>query len=91
MSTPPPSEGLSPAAVALIFETRILVDAVEFFRPGEPVLDPDSGEYHPSPDQIFYTGPTRRPSSGRTSGSRARNIAGTLHGTVLKAFTVRAR
>ncbi|MGW6902306.1 DUF6093 family protein [Streptomyces sp. NPDC054919] len=22
----------------------------------EPVLDPDSGEYHPGPDQILYTG-----------------------------------
>ncbi|MET7492795.1 hypothetical protein [Streptomyces sp900116325] len=29
---------------------------VEIFRPGEPVLDPDSGEYHPGPDQILYTG-----------------------------------
>lgn len=57
MSTPPPSEGLSLAAVAPIVETRILVDTVEIFRPGEPVLDPDSGEYHPGPDQILYTGP----------------------------------
>ncbi|WP_329157451.1 DUF6093 family protein [Streptomyces sp. NBC_01717] len=56
MSTPPPSEGLSLAAVAPIVETRILVDTVEIFRAGEPVLDPDSGEYHPGPDQILYTG-----------------------------------
>ncbi|MEU1371108.1 DUF6093 family protein [Streptomyces sp. NPDC005803] len=56
MSTPPPSEGLSLVAVAPIVETRILVDTVEIFRPGEPVLDPDSGEYHPGPDQIIYTG-----------------------------------
>ncbi|WP_406435575.1 DUF6093 family protein [Streptomyces sp. NBC_01589] len=32
------------------------VDTVEIFRPGEPVFDPDSGEYHPGPDQILYTG-----------------------------------
>ncbi|WP_330481155.1 hypothetical protein [Streptomyces sp. NBC_00724] len=57
MSTPPPSEGLSLAAVAPIVETRILVDTVERFRPGEPVLDPDSGEYHPGPGQILYTEP----------------------------------
>ncbi|MGW3246575.1 DUF6093 family protein [Streptomyces sp. NPDC001070] len=58
MSTPPPpSEGLSLAAVAPIVETRILVDTVEIFRPGEPVLDPDSGEYIPGPDTIIYDGP----------------------------------
>src|SRR4051812_21141146 len=57
MSTPPPSEGLSLAAVAPIVETRILVDTVEIFRPGAPVLDPDSGEYEPGPDTIIYTGP----------------------------------
>ncbi|MEU4095491.1 DUF6093 family protein [Streptomyces sp. NPDC026673] len=56
MSTPPPSEGLSLAAIAPIVETRILVDTVEIFRPGEPVLDPDSGEYEPGPDAIVYTG-----------------------------------
>lgn len=56
MGTPPPSEGLSLAAVAPIVETRILVNTIENFRPGEPVLDPDSGEYHPGPDQILYTG-----------------------------------
>ncbi|WP_147317944.1 DUF6093 family protein [Streptomyces sp. 3212.3] len=58
MSTPPPpSEGLSLAAVAPIVETRILVDTVEIFRPGPEVLDPDTGEYHPGPDEVVYTGP----------------------------------
>ncbi|MGW9133050.1 DUF6233 domain-containing protein [Streptomyces sp. NPDC055681] len=42
MSTPPPTEGLSLAAVAPVVETRIPVEAVEIFNPGEPVLDPDS-------------------------------------------------
>ncbi|MFJ9917642.1 DUF6093 family protein [Actinacidiphila glaucinigra] len=57
MSTPPPSEGLSLAAVAPIIETGILVDTVEIFRPGEPVLDSDSGECIPGPDTIIYDGP----------------------------------
>ncbi|MFB7225920.1 DUF6093 family protein [Streptomyces sp. NPDC056227] len=55
-SAPPHSERFSLAAVAPIVETRILVDTVEIFRPGEPVLEPDSGEYHPGPDRILYTG-----------------------------------
>lgn len=34
----------------------ILVETVEIYRSGEPVLDPDSGEYHPGPDTIVYSG-----------------------------------
>ncbi|MGY4906870.1 hypothetical protein [Streptomyces sp. 900116325] len=55
MSTPPPSEGLSLAAIAPIVETRILVDTVEISTLGESVLDPDTGD-HPGPDQILCTG-----------------------------------
>jgi hypothetical protein len=57
MTTPAPAEGLSLAAVAPIVESRILVDAVQIFRPGPEVLDPDSGEYVPGPDTIVYDGP----------------------------------
>ena len=49
MSTPPPSEGLSLAAVAPIVETRILVDTVEIFRAGEPVLEPGLRRVPPRP------------------------------------------
>ncbi|MET9412114.1 DUF6093 family protein [Streptomyces sp. NPDC002935] len=54
MSTPPPSEGLTLAAVATIVETRILVDTVEIFRPGPQILNPDTGVYEPGPDTILY-------------------------------------
>ncbi|MFC7219669.1 DUF6093 family protein [Streptomyces polyrhachis] len=56
MTTPTPSAGLSLAAVAPIVETRILVDTVQTYRPGPPVLDPASGEYVPGPDTITYEG-----------------------------------
>lgn len=56
MSTPPPSEGLSLAAIAPIVETRILVDTVQIFRPGPQVLNPDTGVYEPGPDVIVYEG-----------------------------------
>ncbi|WP_326827982.1 MULTISPECIES: DUF6093 family protein [unclassified Streptomyces] len=69
MSTPPHSEGLSLAAVAPIVETRILVDTVEIFRPGEPVFDPDSDEYHSGPDTIIYTGSGAIFASGRPGWS----------------------
>ncbi len=32
------------------------MDTVQIFRPGEQVLDPDSGEYVPGPDFIVYEG-----------------------------------
>ncbi|MCT9003541.1 DUF6093 family protein [Streptomyces rhizosphaerihabitans] len=56
MSTPPPSEGLTLAAVATIVETRILVDTVEIFRPGPQILNPDTGVYEPGPDLVLYQG-----------------------------------
>lgn len=56
MSTPPSSEGLTLAAVASIVETRILVDAVDIFRPGPQILNPDTGVYEPGPAAIVYRG-----------------------------------
>lgn len=41
------------------------MDTVEIFRAGEPVLHPDSGEYHPGPDQILSTGAGAISASGR--------------------------
>jgi hypothetical protein len=39
-----------------MIESRILVDTVEIFRPGPPVLEEASGEYVPGQDTIVYHG-----------------------------------
>ncbi|MFE2578869.1 DUF6093 family protein [Streptomyces sp. NPDC059378] len=35
---------------------RILVDTVQIFRPGTPILNEETGEYEPGPDVILYQG-----------------------------------
>ncbi|MFJ4684714.1 DUF6093 family protein [Streptomyces sp. NPDC088789] len=51
-----PAEGLTLGAVSAIVEKRILTDTVRLHRPGEPVFNPDTGQYEPGPPVIIYEG-----------------------------------
>ncbi|WP_345036011.1 DUF6093 family protein [Streptomyces sannanensis] len=54
MSTP--TEGLTLGAVSDIIERKILTDTVKITRPGEPVFNPDTGQYEPGPPIAIYEG-----------------------------------
>ncbi|MFG2785954.1 hypothetical protein ACGFY7_50105 [Streptomyces prunicolor] len=45
MSTP--TEGLTLGAVSALIERKILTDIVRISRAGEPVFNPDTGQYEP--------------------------------------------
>ncbi|WP_172387346.1 DUF6093 family protein [Streptomyces sp. MNP-20] len=49
--------GLTLKAVGAIVEKKILTDTVKIFRAGEPVFNPDTGQYEPGPPVTVYEGP----------------------------------
>ncbi|MEW1658826.1 DUF6093 family protein [Streptomyces sp. NPDC093707] len=52
-----PSEGLTLGAVSAIVEKKILTNKIRIYRPGEPVFNPDTGQYDPGPPVTVYEGP----------------------------------
>ena len=54
MSTP--TEGLTLGAVSDLIKRKILTDIVRITRPGEPVFNPDTGQYEPGPPKVVYEG-----------------------------------
>ncbi|MFE5296983.1 DUF6093 family protein [Streptomyces sp. NPDC056632] len=54
MSTP--TEGLTLRAVSELVEKKILTDTVRIERKGEPVFNPDTGQYEPGPPVMVYEG-----------------------------------
>ncbi|MFF3378128.1 DUF6093 family protein [Streptomyces sp. NPDC002680] len=52
----PVNEGLTLGAVSEIIERKILTDTVKISRPGEPVFNPDTGQYEPGPPVTVYDG-----------------------------------
>ncbi|MCK7627229.1 DUF6093 family protein [Streptomyces sp. RS10V-4] len=52
-----PTEGLTLGAVSAIVEKKILNNKIRIFRPGEPVFNPDTGQYEPGPPVTVYDGP----------------------------------
>lgn len=54
MSTP--TEGLTLGAVSELIERKILTDTVRISRDGEPVFNPDTGQYEPGPPVIVHEG-----------------------------------
>ncbi|WP_328403985.1 DUF6093 family protein [Streptomyces sp. NBC_00390] len=52
-----PAEGLTLGAVSAIVERRILTNKVRVERKGEPVFNPDTGQYEPGPPVKVYEGP----------------------------------
>ncbi|WP_274558062.1 DUF6093 family protein [Streptomyces spiramyceticus] len=52
-----PSEGLTLGAVSAIVERKILTNKVRIERKGEPVFNPDTGQYEPGPPVMVYEGP----------------------------------
>lgn len=52
-----PYEGLTLGAVSAIVERRILTNKVRIQRKGEPVFNPDTGQYEPGPPVAVYEGP----------------------------------
>ena len=60
-----PTEGLTLGAVSAIVEKKILTSKVRVYRPGEPVFNPDTGQYEPGPPITVYEGPgTLFPANG---------------------------
>ncbi|MGM9465383.1 DUF6093 family protein [Streptomyces murinus] len=52
-----PIEGLTLGAVSAIVEKKILKDKIRIYRPGEPVFNPDTGQYEPGPPVTIHEGP----------------------------------
>ncbi|MGW6238374.1 DUF6093 family protein [Streptomyces sp. NPDC055094] len=52
-----PTEGLTLGAVSAIVEKKILTNKIKIYRPGEPVFNPDTGQYEPGPPVTIYEGP----------------------------------
>ncbi|MEV7279730.1 DUF6093 family protein [Streptomyces sp. NPDC093111] len=52
-----PTEGLTLGAVSAIVEKKILTSKIRIYRPGEPVFNPDTGQYEPGPPVTVYEGP----------------------------------
>lgn len=52
-----PTEGLTLGAVSAIVEKKILTNKIRIYRPGEPVFNPDTGQYEPGPPVTIYEGP----------------------------------
>lgn len=52
-----PTEGLTLGAVSAIVENKILTNKIRIYRPGEPVFNPDTGQYEPGPPVTVYEGP----------------------------------
>ncbi|MET9353615.1 DUF6093 family protein [Streptomyces sp. NPDC006617] len=52
-----PTEGLTLGAVSAIVEKKILTNKIGIYRPGEPVFNPDTGQYEPGPPVTIYEGP----------------------------------
>ncbi|MEU7180820.1 MULTISPECIES: DUF6093 family protein [Streptomyces] len=50
------TEGLTMGAVSAIVERKILTDKIRIYRPGEPVFDPDTGQYKPGLPVTVYEG-----------------------------------
>ncbi|MFG2022312.1 DUF6093 family protein [Streptomyces sp. NPDC048825] len=51
-----PVEGLTLGAVSAIVEKKILTDVIKIYRPGDPVFNPDTGQYEPGPPVGIYEG-----------------------------------
>ncbi|MGW6393317.1 DUF6093 family protein [Streptomyces sp. NPDC055103] len=51
------TEGLTLGAVSAIVEKKILTSKIRIYRPGEPVFNPDTGQYEPGPPITVYEGP----------------------------------
>jgi hypothetical protein len=51
-----PTEGLTLRAVSDLIQRKILTDTVRISREGEPVFNPDTGQYEPGPPVILYEG-----------------------------------
>ncbi|MBY8889221.1 DUF6093 family protein [Streptomyces sp. PTM05] len=51
------TEGLTLGAVSAIVEKKILTNKIRIYRPGEPVFNPDTGQYEPGPPITIYEGP----------------------------------
>lgn len=51
------TEGLTLGAVSAIVEKKILTSEIRIYRPGEPVFNPDTGQYEPGPSITVYEGP----------------------------------
>ncbi|MFF8769072.1 DUF6093 family protein [Kitasatospora sp. NPDC015120] len=49
--------------IALI-ERTLLTEEVKIGKPGQPVFDPETGQYVPGPDEIAYQGPGLHRASG---------------------------
>ncbi|MCB8906779.1 MULTISPECIES: DUF6093 family protein [unclassified Streptomyces] len=49
--------GLTLGAVSAIVEKKILTSKIRIYRPGEPVFNPDTGQYEPGPPVTVYEGP----------------------------------
>ncbi|MET9406224.1 hypothetical protein ABZX90_10700 [Streptomyces sp. NPDC002935] len=49
-----PAEGLTLGAVSDLIKRKILTDTVRISRDGEPVFNPDTGQYEPGPPVIIY-------------------------------------
>ncbi|WP_435970228.1 DUF6093 family protein [Streptomyces sp. Qhu_M48] len=49
--------GLTLGAVSEIVEKKILTSKIRIYRPGEPVFNPDTGQYEPGPPFTVYEGP----------------------------------
>ena len=54
MSTP--TEGLALGAVRDLIRRKVLTDTVRISRDGEPIFNPDTGQYEPGPPVIIYEG-----------------------------------
>ncbi|MER6212116.1 DUF6093 family protein [Streptomyces sp. NPDC001642] len=50
------AEGLTLGAVSELIQRKILTDTVRVSREGEPVFNPDTGQYEPGPPVIIYEG-----------------------------------
>ncbi|MEV0257721.1 DUF6093 family protein [Streptomyces sp. NPDC050732] len=49
--------GLALDTISAIVEKKILTDKIRIFRAGEPVFNPDTGQYEPGPPVTVYEGP----------------------------------
>lgn len=50
-------DGANLGAVSAIVEKKILTNKVKIYRHGEPVFNPDTGQYEPGPLVTIYEGP----------------------------------
>lgn len=53
----PVNEGLTLGAVSAIVEKKVLTDTVRIYRAGDPVFNPETGQYEPGPPVTVYEGP----------------------------------